>query len=101
MIRRFFMALALLPGLAHGQVDVLEHVEGATHMSAIAGDGGLSVGLAPTGTVTQLLWPSPLGTPQLQYETEASSNARTLPRFGAAPLLSPPGGLFHITFKII
>ncbi len=90
MMRRFLMALALFPGLAHGQVDVLEHVEGATHMSAIAGDGGLSVCAAPTGTLTQLLWPSPLGTPQLRYETEASPNARTLPRFGA----SETDGLF-------
>lgn len=85
MTRSALCALILLfPGLAHAQVDILEATEGATHMSALAGDGGLTVGLAPTGEVTQLLWPTPLGNPQVRYQTSASTAARTLPRFGAA-----------------
>ncbi|MCO4772119.1 MAG: hypothetical protein KDA24_18950 [Deltaproteobacteria bacterium] len=84
MILRLLPALFLVPGLAFAQVDRLEATEGATHMSAIVGDGGLSVGIAPTGELTQLLWPSPLGAPLLRYQTTASADARTLPRFGAA-----------------
>ncbi len=85
MTRSALCALFLLfPGLAQAQVDALEATEGATHMNAMSGDGGLTVGLAPTGEITQVLWPSPLGTPQIRYETAASGDARSLPRFGAA-----------------
>ncbi len=79
-------ALALLllaPGLALAQVDALEAVEGPTLMSALAGDGGLTVGVAPTGELTQLLWPDPFGAAQIHHRTAASANARELPRFGA------------------
>jgi len=75
---------ALAPGLVHAQVDAIEAQQGPTHIHAIAGDGGLSVGIAPTGEITQLLWPSPLGLPAVRYQTAAVANARDLPRFGAA-----------------
>lgn len=73
------------PALAQtGPVDALEHEEGATWLGAITGDGGLAAGVGPDGTVSALLWPDAVGVDQVTFQTAASPDARTLPRFGAA-----------------
>jgi len=74
-----------LPAAASAQVDRLEHDEGATWLAGMLGDGGLSVGVGMAGEVTDLLWPGPPSSSLVQFATEASPQARTRDRFGAAP----------------
>ena len=71
-----------LPGEAH-QIDQIEHYFGASHVSAQAGNGGLTVAVAPRGEITVLSWPSPSYNDQLDYETSNDEDARLLPFFGA------------------
>lgn len=83
-----FLGLPSL-GTAHG-IDGIEHTFGATHITAQAGNGQLTVGIAPRGEVTVLSWPSPTYYDQLDYETSNDDDARLQARFGA----SADDGLF-------
>ena len=90
IIRRACAALSLLtllvaaPSLA-GEWDFQENWFGATNVTAQAGNGGLTVGLAPSGEITVLSWPSPTFYDQLEYETSNAEDAREQPFFGAQP----------------
>ncbi len=77
-----FALLAPVAAQAH-DIDRIEHLFGATHVTAQSGNGGLSVGVAPTGEVTVLSWPSPTFYDQLDYQTSADEDAREQPFFGA------------------
>ena len=68
---------------AASEWDIQEDRFGATHVTAQAGNGGLTVGLAPRGEVTVLSWPSPSFFDQLEYETSNDDDAREQPFFGA------------------
>ncbi|HWC14773.1 MAG TPA: hypothetical protein VG929_09270 [Actinomycetota bacterium] len=52
---------------------------GPTDISAVSGNGGLSVALNPAGTVTVLKWPSPSFYDHVKYRT----TDRAEPRYGA------------------
>ncbi len=74
---------ALSASPAAAQIDFVEQTFGATHLGAQSGNGGLTVGLAPTGEITVLSWPSPSFHDQVEYLTAAGEDARALPHFGA------------------
>ncbi len=66
-------------------IDGMEHLFGATNVNAMAGNGGLSVGLARTGEITVFRWPSPSFYDQVHYLTSRDEDAREQPYFGARP----------------
>lgn len=76
-------AALLLATPAFGQIDFVERTFGATHLGAQTGNSGLTAGLAPTGEITVLSWPSPSFHDHVEYLTSNSEDARTLPHFGA------------------
>lgn len=77
-------ALIAAAGVAQAHdIDRIEHLFGATHVTAQTGNGGLSVGVAPRGEVTVLSWPSPTFFDQVDYQTSNATDARELPFFGA------------------
>ncbi len=82
---RIVPLLALLvPATAAAQaIDRIEHTFGATAMTAMSGNGGLSVGLSERGEITVLSWPSPSFHDHVDHTTAAGEDARELPRFGA------------------
>jgi hypothetical protein len=73
----------LIASPAIAQIDFVERTFGATHLGAQSGNGGLTVGLAPTGEITVLSWPSPSFHDHVEYLTAGGADARTLPHFGA------------------
>lgn len=81
------LMMATLAGarLAHShEIDMIEHISGATNIHAVAGAGGLTIGVSRDGDLTVLTWPSPSYTDQLSYLTSNADDARSEPRFGAA-----------------
>ncbi len=70
-----------------------EHLLGATYLSAQSGNGRLTVGVAPRGEVSVLSWPSPSYFDHVDFETEASDEARALQYFGAEQTEGVFGGL--------
>ena len=103
-IPRACVALPLLtllvaaPSLAE-EWDFQENWFGATNVTAQAGNGGLTVGLAPRGEITVLSWPSPTYYDQLEYETSNAEDARELPFFGAQADQGIFGGV-HIELEV-
>jgi len=89
------IALVLLvsPALA-SEWDFQEGTFGATHVTAQAGNGGLSVGIAPRGEITVLSWPSTTYFDHLEYETSTDEDAREQPFFGAQADQGIFGGLW-------
>ncbi len=73
--------LSASPAVA--QIDFVEQTFGATNLGAQSGNGGLTVGLASTGEITVLSWPSPSFHDHVEYLTASGPDARTLPHFGA------------------
>jgi hypothetical protein len=71
------------PSHAH-QIDMIEHILGATNIEAITGSGGMTIGVSRDGDLTVLTWPSPSYTDHLHYITSNDEDAREQPRFGAA-----------------
>lgn len=85
--------------LANGDwssLDINEHLMGATNVHAIAGNGGLSVGLSKFGEITLLNWPSPSYTDQLAYITSNHPDARKWPHFGAKESM---GAFFGLRYR--
>ncbi len=82
---RFGAALALLAGPALGQtrIDGMEHLFGASNTNAVAGHGGLTVGVGAEGDVSVLSWPSPSYYDQLAYVSSNALDARSKPHMGA------------------
>ena len=78
------IASLVLPSVAraHG-IDLIEHILGATNSHAIAGSGGLTIGVSRDGDLTVLTWPSPSYFDQLSSITSNDEDARDQPRFGA------------------
>ena len=68
---------------AQAQIDFVERTFGATNLGAQTGNGGLTAGLAATGEITVLSWPSPSFHDHVEYLTAGGADARTLPHFGA------------------
>ena len=82
----FFAALTgavLAAAPASAQIDFVERTFGATHLAAQTGNGGLTAGLAPTGEITVLSWPSPSFHDHVEYLTSNAEDARERPHFGA------------------
>lgn len=79
--------------------DPWEHLFGPTDVSAISGNGGLTIGVNSSGRLTSCRWPSPGGNDQLSYRTVA----RGLPNFGVSPehgaqwAIQTDQGLFWLT----
>ena len=79
------LAIVCWPWAAAAQdLDWTENILGATNVHAVAGSGGLTLGVSRDGDVTVLTWPSPSYSDQLSYLTVNSDDARQLPRFGAS-----------------
>ncbi|MCK6526038.1 hypothetical protein L6R50_00240 [Myxococcota bacterium] len=79
------LAAVLAPGHAGADGVGTEEWFGPTRVGAQAGNGGLTVGIAATGELTVLGWPSPSYADQLDYLTALTPDARDLPYFGARP----------------
>jgi len=81
------LALALLfwPGRASATstVDGMEHLFGASNTNAVAGHGGLTVGIGAEGDLSVLSWPSPSYYDQLAYISSNALDARSKPHMGA------------------
>ncbi len=96
-----FVVLASLlpcssPGFAAASdIDGMEHLFGATNVNAMAGNGGLSVGVARTGELTVFRWPSPSYYDQVHYLTSRDQDAREQPYFGAKPNEGVFAGLLY------
>ncbi len=73
--------------------DINEHLLGATYLSSQSGNGRLTAGVAPRGEVSVLSWPSPSYFDHVDFETEASDEARSLQYFGARQTEGIFGGL--------
>lgn len=85
-MRGFALVVACgLSGVAHAQsgVDFIENIFGASNVRAIAGHGGLTLGVSREGDLTVLAWPGPASPDQLAYLTSNALDARAQPRFGA------------------
>jgi hypothetical protein len=85
------------PSQAQTPWDRNEHLLGATYLSAQSGNGRLTVGVGPLGEVAVLSWPSPSYFDQVDFETDASEDAREQPFFGALESEGIFGGL-RVTF---
>jgi MYXO-CTERM domain-containing protein len=64
-----FVLVVGLGSPAHGQSrqDMIEHFFGASNINAVAGNGGLSIGISPLGDLAVLTWPSPSYTDQVLH----------------------------------
>jgi hypothetical protein len=95
--------LAVLLGAPRGgradahELDLVEHIFGATNVQAVAGAGGLTIGVSRDGDLTVLTWPSPSYYDQLSYVTSNGEDARALPRFGASEGMGAFAGLVYST----
>lgn len=88
------LSLLLAGSALASEWDFQEDLFGATNVTAQAGNGGLTVGLAPRGEVTVLSWPSTTYFDQLEYETSNAEDAREQPFFGAQADQGIFGGLW-------
>jgi hypothetical protein len=80
----FLPLLLATPSLASAQaIDRIEHQFGVSAVTAMSGNGGLTAGISQRGELTVLSWPSPSFHDQIDHQTAADVDARTLPRFGA------------------
>ena len=85
-IRTALLLSLLAPAPAAAQaIDRIEHTFGVTAMTAMSGNGGLSVGLSERGEITVLSWPSPSFHDHVDHTTANGEDARDLPLFGAEP----------------
>jgi glucoamylase len=65
------------------RIDDMEHIFGASNTNAVAGFGGLTVGVGADGDVTVLSWPSPSYYDQLAYIGGNDLDVRDEPHLGA------------------
>jgi MYXO-CTERM domain-containing protein len=61
----------------------IEAAFGASNISAVTGNGGLTAGISREGAVSVLSWPSPSYTDHVHYIAENGENPREKPRMGA------------------
>jgi glucoamylase len=80
-------------------IDMTEHIFGASNTNAIAGHGGLTVGVSAEGDVTVLSWPGPSFADQLAYLSSNDLAARSEPHFGASDGMGAYLGLEVTTAK--
>jgi hypothetical protein len=64
-------------------VDIVEHMLGASNTNAVAGHGGLTVGISVDGDLTVLSWPSPSFADHLSYLASNDLQVRDEPHLGA------------------
>ena len=63
----------------------MERAFGATDIIAVAGTGGLTLGVSDRGDITVLSWPSPSYFDQVHHVTSNAPDARVQHRMGAGP----------------
>jgi hypothetical protein len=87
--------LLLLHVAAHGAIDGMEHLFGATNMNAVTGTGGLTAGFSACGELVLLRFPNPSYFDQLRYLTMNGPDAREQPRFGALEGMGAFAGIWY------
>ncbi len=97
-------AVGLLAGLASSyapdglagptSIDMIEHMFGASNTNAVAGHGGLTIGVSPDGDLTVVSWPSPSYTDQIAYIASNALDVRAQPHLGAVDGMGSYVGLF-------
>jgi GH15 family glucan-1,4-alpha-glucosidase len=85
-----FLFLIFPSKLLSHEVDMVEHMFGATNINAFTGNGGLTAGFSENGEITVLRWPSPGFYDHLNYFTpiipvDAGYHAYDLTYMGAKP----------------
>jgi hypothetical protein len=68
---------------APNEIDLTEHIFGASNVNAVAGQGGLTAGISIDGDLTMVSWPGPSFANQILYLSSNDLTARSEPHFGA------------------